>query len=398
MYLLLVLLIVIISTALWLKYLDSLDIYKKDKRTTRLVYICFGAGIISVLLVLFFGFLNPFYYFEQELGPFLFHFLAVGISEEFSKYLMLIITVLAFGSIKEPQDGIIQGAAVGAGFGALENMLYGIEYGPIIAAVRSVISIGGHMLYTALAGFFFATAIYANLEVEDNRSVLLAVLAVIPVALIHGLHNASLTWQSYDESYNGLFLLIKIVALILTVTAFRSLIEKSPYYVFPYSRCKEAIRSIHRGLKLNPGSFILNNRLALYCLAAGMYPEALKRIRYCRKRQKKRQAAWDVLEGIALLGMRRDEEGVHLLERAKERFKKGELFRLEQVLARVIRHAGLKLRVNNILRPQMTKVNPYFDRLRRLGKKDYWKSDERILKERTVEMGKLLKKSKDSSR
>jgi RsiW-degrading membrane proteinase PrsW (M82 family) len=393
MHVMLTLIIIVLSTTLWLKYLDGLDFYQKDKRTAKMVYVCFGSGVISAFLVLLFTELNPFNYFRHLMGPFLFHFLIVGLSEEFSKYLMLILTVLLFRSIKEPQDGIIQGAAVGAGFGALENLLYGLAYGPVNATVRSVISIGGHMLYTALVGFFFATAVYANLEVEDNRAKLLAVLAVIPVALMHGLYNASLTWQAYNENLVGLFMVIDIVALILTVTAFRSLIEKSPYFVFPYSRHKEAIRSIRRGLKLNPGSFILNNRLALYCLAAGRYPEALKSIRYCRKRQKKRQAAWDVLEGIALLGMRRDDEGVRLLERAKDRFQKGEQFRLELILSRVIRHAGLKMRVNNILRPKVLKHNPYFNRLLIYGKKDYWKSDKRILKERMDEFGRLLKQS-----
>ncbi len=56
--------------------------------------------------------------------------------------------------------------------------------------------------------------------------------------------------------------------------------------------------------------------------------------------------------------MRRDDEGVRLLERAKDRFQKGEQFRLELILARVIRHAGLKMRVNNILRPKVLKHNP----------------------------------------
>jgi protease PrsW len=393
MYIILTLLIIFLSTTLWLKYLDGLDIYHKDKRTTKMVYGFFFSGIISAVLVLLFTWLNPFYYFSHAMGPFLYHFLVVGISEEFSKYLMLILTVLLFRSIKEPQDGIIQGAAVGAGFGALENVLYGLTYGPVNAAIRSVISIGGHMLYTALAGYFFATAIYSNLLVKDRRSIVLAVLALIPVAIIHGLYNASLTWQQNHENLVGLFILIDLLALILTVAAFRYLIEKSPYYVYPYSRSKEAIESIHRGLRLNPGSFILNNRLALYYLAAGQYPQAYRRIRYCRKRLKKRRASWDVLEGIALLGMRRDDEGVRLLERAKERFRKGEQFRLELVLARVIRHAGLKMRVSNILRPKVLKHNPYFNRLLVYGKNDYWKSDERILKERSEKLGRLIRES-----
>lgn len=391
---LLTVLIIITSTAIWLKYLDSLDLYKKDKKTSKMVYICFASGIISTVLVLL-PLFAPLYRIEHQLSPLFSQFLVVGLSEECSKYFMLILTVLIFRSIKEPQDGIIQGAAVGAGFGALENLLYGLLYGPNNAIARSFFSISGHMLYTALSGYFLATAIYSNLEVEDRRSILLAILAIIPAAFLHGVFNASLTWQLYYKNLAGLGVLVDMLALILTVKAFRSLLERSPYYVYPYSRAREAVQAIRRGLKLNPGSFILNNRIALYYLALEDYSQALKKIRYCRRRLKKRQGSWDVLEGIALLGLGKDDKGIRLLERAKERFEKGEQFRLERVLSRIIRDAGLKLRVNSILRHRKLRYNPYFERLRRYGKRDYWKSDQRILKERMEALGKLIKDAPD---
>ena len=141
--------IIIVSTTLWLKYLDRLDYYKKDKRTTRIVYIGLVAGMISILPTLLLYDLNWFLFQGLVYGPFLYNFLIVGFSEELAKYLMLIAVVLVFKSIKEPQDGLLQGAAVGAGFAFIENIKYGMEYGIQTTILRSVLCTPGHMMYTA---------------------------------------------------------------------------------------------------------------------------------------------------------------------------------------------------------------------------------------------------------
>ena len=401
MELLLIVAITCISSALWLKYLDHLDYYKKDKRTTRIFYFALVAGMISIILThISYAITTPLFGWLIN-GPFLYNFLIVGFSEESAKYLMLIALVLTFISIKEPQDGILQGAAVGAGFAFIENIHYGLNYGIMNTIIRSILVTPGHMLYTALAGYFLATAVYSNLEVRDDRSAWIAVFAFVPTAFIHALYNASFDWAyMYDSGFNtiqGLGFLIDMVTLIITVHVFRSLVEHSPYFVYPYSRSKKAIRSILRGLKLNRSSFVLNRRLGLYYMAAGMYPEALRRIRYCRKRQPKMRNTWDVLEGIALMGSGKSDEGLQILTRARENFGKGERFRIELFLRRIIRDAGLKLRVRNILNPRVFKHNHYFDRRRKYGPRDYWKSDSRILRERLEELSSLLQIQKDST-
>lgn len=395
---LLVFLISVIASALWLKYLDGLDYYKRDKRTARIVYIGLAAGMISTLPTMILYDINWFLFRRIVTGPFPYHLLIVGFSEELAKYMMLVAVVLFFKSIKEPQDGIIQGAAVGAGFAFIENIEYGLRYGIENVIMRSLLCTPGHMMYTALAGFFLAQAIYSNLEVRDDRSLLLAFFAFIPTAVIHGLYNASFDWVvMFDTGYNtlrGLSYLIDAVTLMITVQVFRSLIEHSPYFVFPYSRYKEAIRSILKGLKLNRSSFVLNRRLGLYYLAAAEYEKALKRIRYCRGRLRKNQTVWDILEGIALIGSGSDDQGLALVKDARDKFHKGERFRIELLLQRVIRDAGLSLRVKNILNPRVFEHNHYFDRLKKYGKRDYWKSDSRILHERLEELHRVLQIAK----
>ncbi|WP_319561453.1 PrsW family glutamic-type intramembrane protease [Marispirochaeta sp.] len=395
---LLIVIITCISSALWLKYLDHLDYYKKDKRTTRIVYIGLVAGILSIIPTFIFYEINWRLFGWLVNGPFLDNFLIVGFSEETAKYFMLIGMVFLFRSIKEPQDGILQGAAVGAGFAFFENIKYGLTYGPVNTIIRSVLTTPGHMMYTALAGYFLAAAVYSNLEVRDDRSAWIAVFAFIPTAFIHALYNASFDWAfMFNTGYNtlrGLGILINLVTLIITVQVFRSLIEHSPYFVYPYSRSKQAIRSILRGLKLNPSSFVLNRRLGLYYMAAGRYPEALRRIRYCRSRKPNKRNTWDALEGIALMGIGKNDEGLQLVTRARENFAKGERFRIEHFLQRTIRDAGLKLRMRNILNPRVFKHNHYFDRRLKYGPRDYWKSDSRILKERLQEYSELLREKR----
>ena len=84
------------------------------------------------------------------------------IVEEFVKPLVLFRNLSVKGEIDEVEDGIVYGAACGLGFGATENILYGLSEGAvssgllgviIIVTVRTVSSILLHLTASSFAGY-----------------------------------------------------------------------------------------------------------------------------------------------------------------------------------------------------------------------------------------------------
>lgn len=298
-----VVLVIGIATLLFLKYLESLDRYKSDKKTKWMMAVGVAVGVASVPVTLLLYELNPFAWIARAtgaLGPLGYHILVVGLTEEIGKYGCFIAMVLAARSIKEPQDGIIQGAAVGLGFQAAEDIIYGLNWGLEVAILRTLY-FGLHMLTGALWGYAFAAAFYNNLESQDSRSVGYALLAVVPAAVFHGLYNTLIGVGSVTDSGPAMETVLAALMLIVAIAAFRHMVRHSPYRVYPYHRHREAVRSIHRGLLLNPTSVVLNRRMALYLIAGGRYEKALGYIRVCQGRVKKR-TMYDALEAIALMG------------------------------------------------------------------------------------------------
>jgi len=84
------------------------------------------------------------------------------IVEEFVKPLVLFRNASVKGEIDEVEDGIVYGAACGLGFGATENILYGLSYGAvsggflgiiILVTLRTVSSILLHLTASSFTGY-----------------------------------------------------------------------------------------------------------------------------------------------------------------------------------------------------------------------------------------------------
>jgi RsiW-degrading membrane proteinase PrsW (M82 family) len=355
-----VFLVVAVATYLFLKYLSSLDPYKRDKRTRGMIPVGIVAGIISAPLSLGLYWLNPLTPLEYHMSELAYNFLVVGLNEEIAKYGMFIAMVLTFRSIKEPQDGIVQGAAVGLGFQATEDILYGLSFGLEVAIWRTIM-LGLHMVSGALWGYAFSYAFYANLEERNERAVGYALLAVIPAAFCHGLYNVTIGIGSLTGIPPALETVIVLIMLFAAVRAFRRMAARSPYRLYPFSRYREAIPNIRRGLLLNPTSLLLNRRMALYLLAAGNYRKALGHIRMCKKRVKKK-TMYEALEGVAMLGIARQGRSTeylqaqataqeHLVTARKKLNQEGRTMSLVNQLPRFIRDEALLDEVRVLLTP-----------------------------------------------
>ncbi len=93
--------------------------------------------------------------------------------------------------IEEPEDGLVYGAALGLGFAATENLLYGltalfasgIEVAMVTVALRILSSTILHAGASAILGFGFTLVL---LRLRGPRTILVAYLVAV---LIHGAYN-----------------------------------------------------------------------------------------------------------------------------------------------------------------------------------------------------------------
>jgi RsiW-degrading membrane proteinase PrsW (M82 family) len=186
-----ILAIVAASAVLWVLLLIRIDPHRGAEGTAGRVVGFFLLGMLSVLPAGVLYILIPYHSLADGFSlwdDFLYMMGRVGPIEEVSKFLVFLLLVNLFRTIREPEDGIYQAAAVGLGFAIVENVRYGLDFGPRIALLRSFVISPSHMLYASLWGFIYAARIWANPRVTARDRALLLVV-VLPAAFVHGLSN-----------------------------------------------------------------------------------------------------------------------------------------------------------------------------------------------------------------
>ena len=274
------------ASGLWYVLLSRRIRYVVDKQDPTVLFLAFGVGLLSVVATFLIHFLYPLSWLaEAGYGyRFPYHFLVTGPVEETAKFLCFIMLVHSVPAVKEPQDGVLIGAAIGMGFRTFENIMYIARYAGWLVAIRPVLTTGGHMIYGGIWGGMYSSAMYSNIHSRDPHAYRLAVGAVALVAMIHGLYN-SLPWI-------GLMVLVDLAALFLAVRVFLFLVERSPYRNYSLEQAELAVPSIRRGLFFNPNSAILNRRAGLYLMYLGRYRDAVRHLKRSLPRSTFRQMPW----------------------------------------------------------------------------------------------------------
>ncbi len=219
------------------------------------------------------------------------------------------------------------------GFSLIEDVLYGFWYWPSVTLVRSLL-VGFHALAGALWGFAWAGAVYENANDNQPRAYRRAILAFIPVAILHSIYNTFA--ETIRSSGARLLALIafQIVLLIVSVRAFRWMKALSPYHRFPYSEAATAIAIIRMGIRRNPASLVLRRRLAIYLIAAGRYQSAIRAITWVMNRGKVSPALSAFL-GVAHMGADDRAQGTRILKAAVKPLSATRRAALEKELLRV---------------------------------------------------------------
>ena len=88
--------------------------------------------------------------------PVLTAFLVAGFSEELFKLLVLHRYCARKPDFDEPMDAVVYGVVASLGFACIENVLYVMQGGVAVAAIRAVTAVPAHASLGALMGYYYA--------------------------------------------------------------------------------------------------------------------------------------------------------------------------------------------------------------------------------------------------
>ena len=192
----------------WVMFAYAFDPYEPEPRA--MIVLAITWGMISTFPSLFLNTFNSTW--MEPLGiP-----VAVASAPVIEEFFKAIGFVLVLSYIKDETDGVIYGAAFGAGFALLENLFYAsnsILSGDgllviLLILFRSFFNIVGHMIGPAVIGFLIGTARCQYEGRDDERStyrvtlVLYIFIGYFAGMIVHGIWN----FLAVQESL--LFLLI----------------------------------------------------------------------------------------------------------------------------------------------------------------------------------------------
>lgn len=121
---------------------------------------------------------------DTWLMPVLTAFLVAGFSEEFFKLVVLHRYCARKPDFDEPIDAVVYGVVASLGFACLENVLYVMQGGVTVAAMRAVTAMPAHASLGALMGYYYARQRFG----PAGRARFWSMALWVPV-FAHGLYN-----------------------------------------------------------------------------------------------------------------------------------------------------------------------------------------------------------------
>lgn len=170
-------------------------VYKNDKiekEPENLLIKLFLMGVLSAIVAmvgeLLVGSIVPIFIApESDLFIFVEAFFMVALVEECAKFLMLKLSSWKDGNFNYTFDAIVYAVFVSLGFATIENILYVLSNGLLVAILRAVSSIPGHMSFGLFMGIYYGRAKLCEKKNDikgKNYNLMMSIF--IPV-LLHGL-------------------------------------------------------------------------------------------------------------------------------------------------------------------------------------------------------------------
>ncbi len=186
---------------------------KYEKEPTRLLVYNFLLGaivsvIITTLLYVIIDIPLPLKNHNSIYELFIKAFFVVGLSEEFSKYIIVRYYAQSHDEFNEPFDGIVYAVMVSMGFAATENLMYVLQGGMEVAIIRAFTAIPAHATFAILMGYYIGKAKFSN-----NR-IVLNLTGLFLAVLFHGAYDFFLFIDFVPGIWMGAFISLSIAILL----------------------------------------------------------------------------------------------------------------------------------------------------------------------------------------
>jgi len=168
-------------------YIIAKDKYNKEPFAHLLISFLLGivSTIPAVIIQLIIRSRVATYFDATSIAYYaVFAFVAVGFSEEFSKFFMLRFYAYRQKAFDEPLDGIIYGVMVSMGFASLENIMYVMQFGYGTALARMFLSVPAHACFGVMMGYYTGLA-----KFDPARSTHLLRKGLLLAVFFHGCYD-----------------------------------------------------------------------------------------------------------------------------------------------------------------------------------------------------------------
>ena len=149
-------------------------------------------------------------------------FFIVGLTEEFSKYVIVRYYAQPKNAFNEPYDGIVYAVMVSMGFAAVENIFYVIEGGVTTAVLRAFTAVPAHATFGIIMGYYMGKAKFADNRMKYN------LLGLLLAIVFHGTYDFFLFINFIPGISIGAFVSL-IIGIILARKAIKLHQENSNF-------------------------------------------------------------------------------------------------------------------------------------------------------------------------
>ncbi|WP_159023485.1 PrsW family intramembrane metalloprotease [Formosa sp. L2A11] len=183
-------------------YIYYKDKYEKEPKILLFYNFLLGAFvsiIITTIISLFYNYnlvLDQYSVMQQFIRA----FLVVGLTEEFSKYVIVRYFAQPNKAFNEPFDGIIYAVMVSMGFAATENIFYIFEGGIQSGILRAFTAIPAHASFAILMGYFMGKAKFSKHRIKYN------IMGLLLAACFHGTYDFFLFIDFIPGIWAGAFI------------------------------------------------------------------------------------------------------------------------------------------------------------------------------------------------
>lgn len=208
-------------------YIYIKDRYEKEPKALLFFNFLLGAIvsiIITIILYYIFDIALPLQNKTSVVQQFIKAFFVVGLTEEFSKYIIVRYFAQPNNAFNEPFDGIVYAVMVSMGFAVTENIFYVLEGGYQTALLRTFTAIPAHATFGVLMGYYMGKAKFSNNRIVLNLTGLL--LAI----LFHGAYDFFLFIDFIPGIWVGAFASL-FVGIVLSKKAIKKHQNNSQFKV-----------------------------------------------------------------------------------------------------------------------------------------------------------------------